>query len=202
MDAVECDDGGELTEYVGCKLDWDKQKGTLKFTQPVLLQSFKDEFGTEGSDMPITPGVPMKALQLGKKESVSGSRRTYYRSGVGKLMHLRRWSRPEMMNAVRDLSRYNTNGSEDHAMSTPNRGLTLSPTGTCDGEVQLILKPRVLDCPRATSYIAVFAFARCPTMWHRRLLPLIRRRTSPYRLLTVRPRNSNCGGLDSRPMLL
>jgi hypothetical protein len=144
MDAVECDDGGEVTEYVGCKLDWDKQKGTLKFTQPVLLQSFKDEFGTEGSDMPITPGVPMKALQLGGKESVSGSRRTYYRSGVGKLMHLRRWSRPEMMNAVRDLSRYNTNGSEDHinamhramryAMSTPNRGLTLSPTGTWNGD--------------------------------------------------------------------
>jgi hypothetical protein len=46
MDVVECDDGGELTEYVGCKLDWDKQKGTLKFTQPVLLQSFKDEFDT------------------------------------------------------------------------------------------------------------------------------------------------------------
>lgn len=144
MNAVDCDDGGELTEYVGCKLDWDKEKGILKFTQPVLLQSFKDEFDTDGSEMPVTPGVPMKTLQLGDKPPIDGPRRTYYRSGVGKLMHLRRWSRPDMANAVRDLSRYNTNGSEDHinamhramryAMSTPNRGLTLAPSAVWDGD--------------------------------------------------------------------
>jgi hypothetical protein len=144
MSAVECDDGGELNEYVGCKLDWDKQNGTLKFTQPVLLQSFKDEFDTEGTDMPITPGIPLKTLQLGKEQPVTGLRRTYYRSGVGKLMHLKRWSRPEMTNAIRDLSRYNANGSEQHiqamhramryALSTPKRGLTLSPSGTWNGD--------------------------------------------------------------------
>jgi hypothetical protein len=58
-------------------------------------------------------------------------------------MHLRRWSRPEMANALRDLSRYNTNGSEHinamhramrYATTTPNRGLTLAPTGIWDGD--------------------------------------------------------------------
>jgi hypothetical protein len=175
MDAVACDDGGELTEYVGCKLDWDKVNGTLKFTQPVLLQSFSDEFGVEGHDMPITPGVPMKALQLGDKEAVVDSRRTYYRSGVGKLLHLRRWSRPEMTNAVRDLSRYNTNGSEDHinamhramryALSTPNRGLLLSPSSTWDGNPSYAFKIHgaadasykpYVDCGQSVSGFAVF----------------------------------------------
>jgi hypothetical protein len=143
MNSVECDDGGELKEYVGCKIDHDKEKSTLKITQPVLLQSFKDEFAIEGSEFPNTPGVPLKPLQLGKEPPVTGDRRTYYRSGVGKLMHLKRWSRPEMANAVRDLSRYNGDGSEEHiyamhramryALGTPKRGLTLAPTAVWDG---------------------------------------------------------------------
>jgi len=143
MDAVDCDDGGELSEYVGCNIDHNKLRRTLKFTQPVLLQSFKNEFETAGSEMPNTPGTPLKALQLGDQPPVEGKRRTYYRSGVGKLMHLKRWSRPEMNNAVRDLSRYNSNGSEEHiqaihramcyALSTPERGLTLAPTAEWNG---------------------------------------------------------------------
>ena len=41
---VECDDTGELKEYVGCKLDIDIKNQRMKWTQPVLLQSFTDEF--------------------------------------------------------------------------------------------------------------------------------------------------------------
>jgi hypothetical protein len=143
MTNVDCDDGGELKEYVGCKIDQDREARTLKITQPVLLQSFKDELETDGNDYPNTPGIPMKTLQLGNKPAVVAERRTYYRSGVGKLMHLKRWSRPEMINALRDLSRYNGNGSEEHvdamhramryAIGTPNRGLNLAPTAVWDG---------------------------------------------------------------------
>jgi hypothetical protein len=102
-----------------------------------------DEFTTDGSERPNTPGIPMKTLQLGDKPAVIDERRTYYRSGVGKLMHLKRWSRPEMNNAVRDLSRYNGDGSEEHvdamhrampyAIGTPNRGLVLAPNAVWDG---------------------------------------------------------------------
>jgi hypothetical protein len=38
----ECDDLGELNEYVGCKIDRDEDY--IKFTQPVLIQSYEDEF--------------------------------------------------------------------------------------------------------------------------------------------------------------
>ena len=45
----DCDDVGELTKYVGCKTD--RTKNSIKFTQPVLLQSIEDEFGYVDSKM-------------------------------------------------------------------------------------------------------------------------------------------------------
>jgi hypothetical protein len=141
MERVECDDGGEVQEFVGCKIDIDDRRRKMQITQPVLLQSFMDEFLLTGEDKPKTPGVPLRTLQLGQEPQVQGQRKTYFRSGE---MHLRRWSRPEMANALLDLSRCNTNGSEEHinamhramryAVTTPNRGLTLAPTGIWDGD--------------------------------------------------------------------
>jgi hypothetical protein len=98
---LDCDDGGELKEFVGCKIDYDRTRKTLQFTQPVLLQSFTDEFAIAESEMPKTPGVPLKTLQFGHKTQVEKKRNAYYRSGTGKLMHLRRWSRPEIANTLR-----------------------------------------------------------------------------------------------------
>jgi hypothetical protein len=40
-----CDDIGELTEYVRCKIE--RTEEYVKFTQPVLLQSFIDTFNIE-----------------------------------------------------------------------------------------------------------------------------------------------------------
>jgi hypothetical protein len=143
MEMVECDDGGQAEEFVGCKIEYNRAEKWLRLTQPVLLQSFKDEFQLIEDQQPLTPGIPTKALQTGSLPAVQGQKRTYYRSGVGKLMHLRRWSRPEMANAVRDLSRFNLNSSNDHmaamhramcyAVATPQRGITLSPDGEWSG---------------------------------------------------------------------
>jgi hypothetical protein len=151
MKEVECDDSGEIQEFVGCKIDHDKEKRSMKITQPVLLQSFKDEFGVEtGNEVPKTPGIPYKALRLGNEPILEGKRNTYFRSGIGKLMHMRRWSRPELTNALRDLSRYNTNTTIAHidamyrtmryAMNTPCRGLTLAPKDVWDGNPELTFR--------------------------------------------------------------
>jgi len=48
-DRFDCDEVGELTEFVGCKLDRTTDGG-LRLTQPVLLQSYVDEF-----DLPDGP---------------------------------------------------------------------------------------------------------------------------------------------------
>jgi hypothetical protein len=36
----ECNDLGELKEYVGCKIDCDYETRSIKITQLVLIQSF------------------------------------------------------------------------------------------------------------------------------------------------------------------
>ena len=41
MDRFECTDEGDLSEFVGSKIDR-TEDGGLKFTQPVLIQTFKD----------------------------------------------------------------------------------------------------------------------------------------------------------------
>jgi hypothetical protein len=93
---VDCDDSGEIKEFVGCKIAYNTEMKSLKITQPVLMQSYEDEFDiATGHEVPKTPGVPYKALQIGAEQILQGEQNTYFRSGVGKLMHMRRWSRPD-----------------------------------------------------------------------------------------------------------
>ena len=89
----ECDDIGFPSEYVGCKLKFNMKERSLIFTQPVLLQSFRDEFELGDSiAAPVTPMEPGRVLVKGVEENlVSNQRQTYYRSGVGKLLNLIRW---------------------------------------------------------------------------------------------------------------
>ena len=140
----DCDDIGELKEYVGCKIDYDSHSGTVKFTQPVLLQSFRDEFGIPDSVRHETAATPGETLRGGEtKNFVSADRMAKFRSGVGKLLHLTKWSRPDIQNIVRELSRFMMKalGAHEAAMrrvmeycvSTPNRGLCLKPVGYWNG---------------------------------------------------------------------
>jgi hypothetical protein len=141
---VECDDVGEMKEYVGCKLDIDKDKQWMKFTQPVILQSFKDEFElpTERFTTPAAPGTALQVVPDGKV--IEPSRQSLYRKAVGKLLHVMRWSRPDILNATRETSRFMGGAVEAHnkalyrimkyCVDTPERGLVLNPTGSWDGK--------------------------------------------------------------------
>jgi hypothetical protein len=55
----DCDDVGDMNEYVRCKIE--KGNGTFKFTQPVMVQSFEDEFDLPNNN-PVTPGEPGDTL--------------------------------------------------------------------------------------------------------------------------------------------
>ena len=116
----------------------------LKLIQPVLLQSFTDEFKLPGGDFPITPAVPGDVLRHGDPESaVDMNEQRIYRSGTGKLLHMMKWSRPDILNPVRDLSRFMKEASGAHmtamycimkyCVGTPNRGLALKPNTTWYG---------------------------------------------------------------------
>jgi hypothetical protein len=135
----DCDEVGELAEYVGCKVDHNKEEGWIKLTQPVLMQSYVDEFDLPEGEVPRTPATPGSVLQkVDPKDWLPDELQSKYRSGVGKLLHMMKWTRPEILNAVRELSRFMAHASLAHlkemyramkyCVGTPNRGLFLKPT--------------------------------------------------------------------------
>ena len=144
MSRFDCDEVGELKEYIGCKLDWNEDKGWIKITQPVLLQSLKDEFELPEGQNPLTPAEPGSVLTKEQDaELLKPKEQTKYRSGVGKLLHMMKWSRPEIANSVRELSRFMSAATLAHmkamtrvmkyVVSTPERGLLLKPNAKWDG---------------------------------------------------------------------
>ena len=113
MDRYDCDEIGELKEYIGCKID--RGKGWMKLAPPVLLQSFEDEFEIPEGKPPNTPAIPGEVLRSRMETSLmSGEMQTKYRSGTGKLLHLMKWSRPDVLNSVRELSCFMTGAMVYH----------------------------------------------------------------------------------------
>ena len=140
----DVDDLGPVQEYVGCKIDYDRQERAIKITQPVLLQSFEDEFELSDGQFPNTPAVPGEVLRsVEERNQVDGKLQKLYRKGVGKLLHLKRWSRPEIGNAVRALSKFGARAGLIHlnamkrtmkyCLGTRHRGVYLKPWGEWDG---------------------------------------------------------------------
>ena len=139
-----CDEIGELKEYVGCKINHNKEERAMKITQPVMIQSFEDEFDLPGGAAPNTPAVAGSILVKGEAEdNMPLPEQTTYRSGVGKLLHMMWWSRPEMLNSLRELSRMMSGATAGHmnamlramkyCVATPNRGIELRPNEVWDG---------------------------------------------------------------------
>jgi hypothetical protein len=144
MDHFDCDEIGELKEYVGCKVDIDKEERSVTLTQPVLLQSFEDEFNLPEGAHPRTPAIAGDVLLKGEeKDQVQIKEQKKYRSGVGKLLHMMHWPRPETLNAVRELSRFMQGAIGAHVkamhrvmkycVGTPNRRMFLKPNAVWDG---------------------------------------------------------------------
>lgn len=142
LSKFECDDIGEMREYVGCKIE--RQRGLTKLTQPVLIQSLTDEFEIPDGHSPRTPAEPNSALpKIADEEMMPGTLMTYYRSGVGKLIHLVRWSRPESWNAVRDLTRHMSKATGRHTtamhrtmkymIGTKEKGYYIKPNTSWNG---------------------------------------------------------------------
>ena len=144
MSRFDCDNVGEVREYVGCKINHDSSDQSIKFTQPVIIQSFRDEFKTSDRK----PTTPAEAGSILAKETestkVDGNKHTYFRKGLGKLLHMTRWSRPEVQNLVQELSRQGgaptiahvkaMHRAMEYCRGTPNCGWKLKPNRVWDGK--------------------------------------------------------------------
>ena len=153
MDRFESEDNGEMSEYIGAKMEYNREEGWLKMTQPVLLQSFSDEFDLPYGDTPRTPAAPGTVLTKSENDTeLPPQAQAEYRKGVGKLLHLMRRSRPEMLNSVRELSKFMQQATWAHMTAlyramkycteTPKRGWVLQPNESWDGDPSFEFKIR------------------------------------------------------------
>jgi hypothetical protein len=114
-----CKREGELTEYVGSKLTFshdDDGKGTVKFTQPVLIKKINDEYKMTDEPVSKTPAVAGQVLVKGDGEgTVTSNQMEMYRSATVTCMFMMQWSRPDIFNAVQGLARHMTAPREAHA---------------------------------------------------------------------------------------
>eukprot|EP00957_Ditylum_brightwellii_P093446 7116538-Ditylum_brightwellii.AAC.1 len=73
-------------------------------------------------------------------EQADGKMHTYFQSVVRKMMHMIRWSCPEIQNAVREVAMQASSPNRvhfkamhrvmEHCIATPSRGWLLKPTRT------------------------------------------------------------------------
>jgi hypothetical protein len=68
MEQFECDDCGELTEYIGNKIEC-IGKDAIQLVQTVLTQSYEDEFNLENKcyNTPAQPGTVLMHPGQGKE---------------------------------------------------------------------------------------------------------------------------------------
>jgi hypothetical protein len=133
-----------LKEYVGCKINCDMINASIKITQPVLIQSFAEEFNLPGVK-PIPKILAPHGDQLCKEDDmVFTDEQAIYWKGVGKLLHLMKYSRVDVLNHVRELSRFVSYPSKNHMdamywvmeyiLNKKNCGLLLKPNTTWNSD--------------------------------------------------------------------
>ena len=136
-------------EHIGCKMDYNQVKRELKITQPVMIQTLKDEF--ELDSIPeaaargyTTPASPGSTLQVVEAEfHVPPHRQSYLRKGNGTLLWIARKSRPECLNAVREIGQCAGRACEAHIkqmhrimqyiVNTEKRGVMIRPKQHING---------------------------------------------------------------------
>jgi hypothetical protein len=138
MEQFECDNCGELTEYIGNKIERIGEDA-IGLVQTVLTQNYENEFnlGNRCYNTAAQPGMVLMHPVKGE-EVLNSEDQTTLRSGMGKLMYQMQYSRPDIAQAVCDLARYMTCGNSKmleamkrcmrFVLCSRNAGLLLKPS--------------------------------------------------------------------------
>jgi hypothetical protein len=148
---------GEMEHFVGCHLIQSVKKDIIWIHQPKLLKNLKEHFGEMVKEKRVykTPGAPKTVIIRPMKDDplISVEDQKKFRSGVGMLLYLVKHSRPDIANAVRELSKVADGATQAHwkammrvikfVIDTENYGLKIKPykdkkgfhlEGICDSE--------------------------------------------------------------------
>ena len=136
-----------LSDYLSCDIQIDRSAKVGWIGQPHMVKKIEKTFGEEVAKLQsyTTPGTPgFKALKTeDESEWISDELQSRYRTGVGQLMYLIKHSRPDLMSAVRELTKVLGKANQaaykemlrcaKFVIGTKGKGLKISPTVSDDG---------------------------------------------------------------------
>ena len=97
------------SDYLSCEVLFSKDKKKAWLGQPHLIKNLHKSFFDDVKNMPAyrTPGTPNVGLRRSPESAPEVSKEDHakYRSGVGMLLYLVKHSRPDIANAVRELTK-------------------------------------------------------------------------------------------------
>ncbi len=99
----------DLADYLSCEIVFSKDKRSAWLGQPHLIANLEKKFGERVKNLREykTPGTPNLNMIRCTDETLTISKldQKLFRSGVGMLLYLVKHSRPDISNAVRELSK-------------------------------------------------------------------------------------------------
>jgi len=113
---VELNNGGfnlkitsSLTDYLSCRVIESESRKEIKIAQPHLINNLSNKFEEEVRRLKVfkTPGTPRFKIVRPDDDSalIDSELQKRYRSGVGMLLYLTKYTRPDLCNVVRELSK-------------------------------------------------------------------------------------------------
>ena len=131
----------ELTDYLSCEIKFSKDGTKAWLGQPHMVKKIRKTFGEEvkGLQKYRTPGTPGQGLVrvTDDADKVSVELQSRYRTGCGMLLYMIKHSRPDMVNAVRELTKCLDGCSQasykemlrviKYLLDTPEKGLKIFP---------------------------------------------------------------------------
>jgi hypothetical protein len=142
----DCDNIGELKEYIRYKIESREGDKRILIVQPVIIRSFIDKFEIRENpriEVPASSSDSFSPVMDG--DELDEVDQKGYQSGFDNLLYLSRWSRPDILNITRELSRHFMKANQAHlkvmkkvmtfCVNTKEHGITINPTGNWNGKV-------------------------------------------------------------------
>jgi len=130
------------SDYLGCEVVFSKDKMKTWLAQPHVMKNIRQKFGelvknAQHYKTPRTPGIGLRK-SMADDPKVSIKEHKTYQSGVGMLLYLMKHSRPDIANAVRELTKVLDKPTPvalkemkrvmKFVLDTENYGLRIEPT--------------------------------------------------------------------------
>ena len=131
----------DLNDNLSCEIQFSKDRTKAWLGQPHLISNLESKFGNDMKNLRKykTPGTPNLNMvrNTDDKLTLPKEKQSLYRSGVGMLLYLVKYSRPDIANTVRELSKVLDGSTEasykemlrviKYVLDTREMGLRIEP---------------------------------------------------------------------------